>query len=86
MVDRSHAGDVMDADVWLDVAVRTQYSLEGLLKPIIDGLEPFLGRDPGASLEFTPNDDRVVWLRITRQLDLPCALVLAAGRLESNPA
>ena len=84
-VDRSHTGDVMDADVWLDVAVRTHYSLEGLLKPIIDGLEPLLGRDPGASREFTPNDDRVVWLRISRQLNLASALVLAAGPLEGAP-
>ena len=65
--------------VWLDIAVSTRLSLEGLLKPIIDGLDPILGVDPSAALEFTPNDDRVVWLRIHRQPRLPCALVLAAG-------
>jgi hypothetical protein len=42
-----------------------------LLKPIIDGLDPLVGADPFASLEFTPNDDRVEWLRISRQPNLP---------------
>lgn len=65
--------------VWLDIAVSTSLSLEGLLKPIIDGLDPILGVDPSATLEFTPNDDRVEWLRIHRQPHLPCAIVLAAG-------
>lgn len=65
--------------VWIDIAVSTGLSLEGLLKPIIDGLDPILGVDPPATLEFTPNDDRVEWLRIHRQPYLPCAIVLAAG-------
>ena len=72
---------IEDNAVWLDIAVNTALSLEGLLKPIIDGLDPVLGIDPTAILEFTPNDDRVEWLRIHRQLDLPCALVLAAGSM-----
>lgn len=63
----------------IDIAVSTGLSLEGLLKPIIDGLDPILGVDPPATLEFTPNDDRVEWLRIHRQPYLPCAIVLAAG-------
>lgn len=65
--------------VWLDVAVNTTLSLEGLLKPIIDGLDPVLGVGPSATLEFAPNDDRVGWLRIHRQPNLPCAIVLATG-------
>lgn len=69
----------IDGPVWLDIAVSTSLSLEGLLKPIIDGLDPILGFDPSATLEFTPNDDRVEWLRIHRQPHLPCAIVLAAG-------
>lgn len=69
----------IDGPVWLDIAVSTSLSLEGLLKPIIDGLAPILGGDPSATLEFTPNDDRVEWLRIHRQPHLPCAIVLAAG-------
>lgn len=34
-------------------------------------LDPILGTDPSASLESTPNDDRVEWLRIHRQPNLP---------------
>lgn len=68
-----------DAPVWIDIAVNTTLSLEGLLKPIIDGLDPVLGMDPSATLEFTANDDRVHWLRIHRQPHLPCPTVLAAG-------
>lgn len=67
--------------VWLDIAVNTTLSLEGLLKPIIDGLDPVLGTDPYARLQFTPNDDRVEWLRIHRQPNLHCAIVLAAGSI-----
>lgn len=58
---------------------RTTASLEAVLKPIIDGLEPFLGRDPSGRLEFVPQDDLVVWLRVTRQADLPSPIALAAG-------
>jgi len=65
--------------VWIDVAVNTALSLEGLLKPIVDGLDPLLGTEPSATLEFTPNDDRAEWLRIHRQPNLPCPIVLAAG-------
>lgn len=68
-----------DGPVWIDIAVNTTLSLEGLLKPIIDGLDPVLGMDPSATLEFTANDDRVHWLRIHRQPHLPCPTVLAAG-------
>lgn len=52
--------------------------------PIIDGLEPVLGRDPSTSLEFTPHDDRVGWLRIHRQPHRPCVIVFTAGPL-TNP-
>jgi hypothetical protein len=65
--------------VWLDIAVQSPLSLEGLLKPVIDGLEPLLGRDPHGRLDFTPNDDRVESLRISRQPALPCPLILTAG-------
>ena len=71
--------EIDDGPVWLDIAVSNRLSLEGLLKPIIDGLDPILGIDRSATLEFTPNDDRVVWLRIHRQPHLLCAIVLAAG-------
>lgn len=44
-----------DGPVWLDIAANTTLSLEGLLKPIIDGLDAVLGVDPSATLEFTSN-------------------------------
>lgn len=78
-VRRCYDGEPVADPVWLNIAVRARGSLEALLKPIIDGLEPLLGRDSRGQLELVPNDDLVVWLRVTRQPDLPCALVLAAG-------
>ncbi len=68
--------------VWLDIAVSAPWSLKDLLKPIIDGLEPWLGRDPHGRLEFCPMDQRVVWLRITRVrgvgLGIKAGLIAAA--------
>lgn len=52
--------------VGLDIAVGTSLSIKDLLKPIIDGLEPVLGRDPRAHLEFSPNDHLIGWLRVLR--------------------
>lgn len=50
----------------LDIAVDTVLSFKDLLKPIIDGLEPVLGRDPRGHLEFSPNDHLITWLRVLR--------------------
>ena len=48
----------IDGPVWLDIAVSTGLSLEGLLKPIIDGLDPILGGrfvgDTGVHTERRP--------------------------------
>lgn len=52
--------------MWVDIAVNTALSLEGLLKPIIDGLGPILRVDAPSGSEFTPNDERLEWLRIHR--------------------
>lgn len=56
----------LSAGVFVDVNLSTSRSLEGLLKPIIDGLTPCLGRDPRAWLEFTRNDHLIQWLRFHR--------------------
>lgn len=56
----------LSAGVFVGVNLSTSRSLEGLLKPIIDGLTPCLGRDPWARLEFTPNDHLIQWLRFHR--------------------
>lgn len=52
--------------VVLDVRVSTSLSFKDLLKPIIDGLEPVLGRDPRGHLEFSPNDHLITGLRMLR--------------------
>ncbi len=67
--------------VWIAITARTSRSPVGLLKPIIDGLEPLLGRDPIGSSRFYPNDDLVHWLRINRADSGPI-LQMAAGIIE----
>jgi hypothetical protein len=69
--------------VFVDIWVRTGGSLAATLKPVIDGLDAFLGRDPRGRLEFCPNDDRVIWLRIVRVVDGP-ALRVRAGRMDGS--
>lgn len=48
------------------ITVSTALSFKDLLKPIIDGLEPVLGRDPRGRLEFSPNDHLITWLLVAR--------------------
>jgi hypothetical protein len=69
--------------VFIDIWTRTGGSLAATLKPVIDGLEAFLGRDPQGRLEFCPNDDRVMWLRIVRVAIGP-ALRVRAGRMDGR--
>jgi hypothetical protein len=60
---------VLDAAaVWADVALAVGGSLLGPLEPVLDALEPVLGRDPRgrAWQAFFPNDDRILWLRVHR--------------------
>lgn len=66
-------------DVWIDAVVRSGRSLEGLMKPIIDGLDPILGRDPRGRLEFVPNDHLVTWLRFRRDADSEAVLRVCVG-------
>lgn len=70
--------------VFVDIWVRSGSSLAATLKPVIDGLEAFLGRDPRGRPEFCPNDDRVMWLRIVRVVDGP-ALRVRAGQIRPSP-
>jgi hypothetical protein len=74
-------GKPLETPCWIDIATNSTRSLEALMKPVIDGLEPLLGRDPRGRLEFVPNDDRVAHLTVRRQRDLPVALTMTAGRL-----
>lgn len=67
--------------VWISLATTSKRSLVDLLKPIIDGLEPLLGRDPSGRLQFCPNDEFVHWLQI-RRTEVGPALHLTAGVLD----
>jgi hypothetical protein len=80
-VERRVLSPLVGNACWVEIATTSLRSLEALMKPVIDGLEPFLGRDPRGRLEFVPNDDRVVHLLLRRQPDLPAPLVLTAGSL-----
>lgn len=55
-------------EVWADVALRVPGSVLAPLEPILDALEPALGRDPRGRdwQEFFPNDHRITWLRVRR--------------------
>lgn len=64
---------------WVWIQTRDRRSLEALMKPVIDGLEPLLGRDPRGRLRFVPNDHLIVWLRVTRDSHLNEELVTTAG-------
>lgn len=52
--------------VWLAISTTSSRSLVDLLKPVIDGLESVLGRDPAGRNRFCPNDHLVEWLQIRR--------------------
>lgn len=82
-VQQAWLGPPLAHPVFVDIWVRTGTSLAATLKPVIDGLEAFLGRDPRGRLEFCPNDDRVMWLRIVRVVDGP-ALHVMAGQFEGS--
>lgn len=83
-VRTGYAAPPVDGPVWVDIVTRTTGSLVALMKPVIDGLEPLLGRDPRGRLEFVPNDHLVERLTMRRDLDLPAAVVVAAGPLASG--
>jgi hypothetical protein len=79
VVAANYPGAPVGQMVWIDVAVNVKGSLEAVMKPVIDGLEPLLGRDSSGRLEFTPNDHLITWLRVTRRPDLEPAIDLRAG-------
>jgi hypothetical protein len=56
---------------FVDAELSTTRSLEGLLKPIIDGLTPCVGRDPRAPLEFAPNITSSFGCRSVARSDQP---------------
>lgn len=62
---------VLEGPVWAEVLLGRTGSLLAPLEPVLDALEPVLGRDPRGRdwQEFFPTDDRIVWLRIARAVD-----------------
>jgi hypothetical protein len=76
-------GPPLSHPVFVDIWVRSGGSLGATLKPVIDGLEAFLGRDTRGRLEFCPNDDRIKWLRIVRVVDGP-PLRVRAGQFRGG--
>lgn len=68
-----------DRDSWIDVELAGRGSLLGALEPVLDALEPVLGRDPRGRTELFPNDHLVTWLRLRRAAgDQPLRLRLGA--------
>jgi hypothetical protein len=67
--------------IGVEIEVRSARSLSTLLKPVIDGLEPYLGRDPRGRLEFCPCDEQITLLRARRTMDLPCELRVSVWRV-----
>ena len=65
--------------VGVDIAVTKTTSLAAMLKPVIDGLEPYLGREPLGRGTLRPRDEQVTWLRISRVRGLPVGLRVRAG-------
>ena len=65
--------------VGVDISVAKATSLAAMLKPVIDGLEPYLGQEPLGRGTLRPRDDQVVWLRISRIPGLPIGLRVRAG-------
>ena len=65
--------------VGVDISVTRTTSLAAMLKPVIDGLEPYLGKEPLGRGTLRPRDDQVVWLRISRIPGLPVGLRVRAG-------
>ena len=71
-----------DRASWIDVTIggARPVSLLSGLEPVLDALEPVLGRDPRGRTELFPNDHLVAWLRVCRGTieDPPMRLRLGA--------
>ncbi len=65
--------------VGVDIAVTKGTALAAMLKPVIDGLEPYLGQEPLGRGTLRPRDEQVTWLRISRVPGLAAGLRIRAG-------
>ncbi len=65
-VSRAWAGKPLARPSAVAIEVGSRRSLPGLMKPIIDGLQPYLGRDPRGRYEFCPNDHLIEQLALRR--------------------
>lgn len=69
--------------VGVDIGVTKTTSLAAMLRPVIDGLEPYLGREPLGRGTLRPRDEQVTWLRISRVPGLSVGLRVRAGDVPS---
>lgn len=65
--------------VGVDITVTKATSLAAMLKPVIDGLEPYLGQEPLGRGTLRPRDEQVIWLRISRVPGLGAGLRIRVG-------
>lgn len=76
----SYVDDPIEGTAWVEIAVSDGRSLVGVMKPVLDGLEPILGRDPRGRADYrSPNDHLVTDLRMTRGRDGDHLLVVRCG-------
>jgi hypothetical protein len=52
--------------VGVEITTTRTLSLAGILKPVIDGLEPYLGQEPKGAGRLRPRDELVTWLKVMR--------------------
>lgn len=83
VIESSWIRSPLEASVWIAITARSSRSLVDLLKPIIDGCEAILGRDPSGRSEFCPNDHLVEWLQI-RRVETGPILEFSIGLLEET--
>ena len=65
--------------VGVDITVTKVSSLAAMLKPVVDGLELYLGQEPLGRGTLRPRDEQMTWLRISRVPGLPVGLRVRAG-------
>lgn len=81
----SYAGGPISGTAWVEITVSDGRSLVGVMKPVLDGLEPILGRDPRGRADYrSPNDHLVTHLRIVRDTAAAHLLVVRCGPADAG--
>ncbi|MHC2068152.1 hypothetical protein ACYFX5_11805 [Bremerella sp. T1] len=79
-IAESYNSPPISQPAWVAITTTSRRSLVDLLGPIINGLEPLLGRDPAGSNPFSPNANLIQWLHV-RRVEAGEPLRLVAGLL-----